>query len=177
MDIYCEHHSGQLQGPELNIDKIYKKNNTQNYSPFFQNSLSDMYATNAMQFFLHKNRQFHSLAQNLSLDFILRPRKPFLIDILIANENLDRTLAGLIYTNNNIKNLTIFRDEVFSFSDLLSSIKKLRTHSRSDTFKYGNEFTLNPINRQRFYLLNKNEYILWQSAIWCGSRLLSSIKA
>lgn len=176
MQVYCDHHIGGLPGPDHDAEKIFKKNKLSSASAYYRNTFSDAYGSNGMRFFLGRNRQFYALAYNLSLDFILKPRKPYKVDILLANENLDNSLAGLIYFNNNVKDLTIFKDQDLSFESLLASIKGLRTHSRSDKFKLGSEFKMNALNRQRFYLLNREEFTLWQSAVWSGAKFLSSLR-
>ncbi len=175
MQVYCDHHFGGLPGAEYDARSMFKKFNLSNSSPFYGKTFSDSWGSTSMGFFLARNRQFHGLAANLSLDFIVKPRKPFKVDILLANENLDNSLAGLVYFNSGIKNLTIFKDKDLSLDSLLAAIKGLRTHSRSDKFKLSHDFKLNSLNRQRFYMLNRDEYTLWQSAIWSSSKFLNSL--
>lgn len=176
MEVYRDIHGTKLPSPNFDFKSEYKSNGLNEVSPFYNGGwLSEGWSQNTMNFFLGTNRQYTGMAQNLCEDFILKPRKPFLIDILLANENLDMSLAGLVYANKTFKEYTIFRDRDNSLQEIHETIKSLRTHSRSSQFKSNSEFKLSSVNRQAFYLLNRKEYILWQSAMWSGSKFLRSL--
>ena len=175
MNIYIRHHTSNLPDPDINIKDKYKKLQIGKISPFFHQTISESHSINSMRFFLDRNKQYKNLVVNLSLEFILMPRVPFMVDIMLANENLDKSLAGLIYANKNIKELTIFRGQSISFEDLTSEIQKLRVHERSADFKKNKAFTMDACNRQMFYMLNRDDYTLWQSAIFSGSQFLKSV--
>lgn len=175
MEIYRDIHGKKLPSPNYEFNAEYTARNLKAVSPFFNNSISEGYCQNSMNFFLGIDRQYYGMANNLAIDFILQPRKPFAIDILLANENLDMSLAGLVYANKYFKHYTIFRNRDCSLDEIHEEIKSLRTHSRSSQFKMNTDFRLNSVNRQIFYILNRKEYILWQSAMWSGSRFLNSL--
>ena len=178
IQVYCDHHLHGLPGSEFDVSNMFSKSHVENTSsPFFSNTFTEAYGANAMRFFLTRNRQYLGLESNLSSEFILNPRIPFAQDILIANENLDGSLAALICTNKSIRNLSIFRNKNLSYGDVLHEIKGLRTHSRSQKFKDGDSFKLNSLNRQRFYMLNRKEFVLWQSATWLGSKFIKRVSS
>ena len=158
MEIYRDFHSKRFPS-SYDFSSEYKANGIAEVSPFFSGKyISEKLCQNSLNFFLGTNRQYKNIKYNLSVDFILRPRKPFLIDILLANENLDMSLAGLVYANKSFKQYTIFRERDCSLTEIYAEIKGLRTHSRSASFKSDTNFRLNSVNRQIFYLLNRKEY-------------------
>ena len=107
MQVCCDHHLHGLPGSEFDVSNMFSKSHVENTSsPFFSNTFTEAYGANAMRFFLTRNRQYLGLESNLSSEFILNPRIPFAQDILIANENLDGSLAALFVL---ISQLEIFQ--------------------------------------------------------------------
>lgn len=176
VDIFVDVNYHGLPQPIYSTDGLYRKLGLTAASNYFYDTRSDSRSSSAINFFTLKNKQYHSIAVNLSTDFLFTPRLPFREDILIVNENLDRSLAALVVSNPDIRRLTRFaQDERISYPDALTEIRKMRTHSRSEKFK-SDDFRLTARNRMRYYLSNRMDFSIWQSAALSSSKWIRGIE-
>ena len=176
MEIYCDINRGDLPNIKFGVDSILQQIKTGKANLHFHATVSDALAQNSIKIFSFRNKQYHMIAANIATDFLFNPRSSFQEDILLVNENLDRCLAALVTKNENIKALTIFKDQSISYSEALQEIQKLRTHSRSNKFK-SDTFSLNSKNRIKFFLYNRIDFSIWQSAAVSSSRWIRSISS
>ena len=174
MDIFCELNLGHLPDPIFTVKTLFNPDQPGKKNLHLHDTASDTSSQNSIRIFSFRDKQFHMIAANIARDFLLSPRFPYQQDILLVNENLDRCLAALVVSNEDIKDLTIFKAQSISYAEALQEIQKLRTHSRSEKYKSGS-FTLNSKNRIKYFLLNRKDFSIWQSAVLSSSRWIRTI--
>ncbi len=163
--IYYEFHTGNSQFKETILSPTLSSNQIS-----FGDSLAGIFhgkVINNQNYhysnFFEKDSQSYMIDRNLGADFIRSPRT-IDSDILMVTERLAETFASMILKFSHIKAFTKFRDFTGTRDQLIQLLDDESRNITPSEYSANPEYRLSPKDRIRFFLVNQNDFKLWQFA-------------
>lgn len=150
-----------------------------NTSTFAAKLFSENY-DGLLTFYLRRNAIYKEVGLELGTDFMCSPRSDFL-DILLCTELLDESLAAVCALFGDFRKF--MREELNTSNRSTSNLFMLyrgmmgKTGIVNKTRSDIEEPSISPKNRFRFFLMNRDSYLLWQSSSLYSMQLLNKVNS